>query len=238
MSLLYVYAKNVHSKEKDMKYYMHHIGDFKKDTSYLTHRQRSIYMEMLWMYYDEERPLVKDTKVLALKCQATIEEIELLLSLYFNEEEKCYRHRRIDNELEATYKKSEMARKSAEARWGNDSMRSHTERNANDMLPNTHNPLPNNNNMSEIQELCDKTFIEFWDMYPKVERKVGKVKCEEKWKARKLYNMIDKIKDHIRSMKETKQWKEGFVPAPLTYINQSRWEDDITKPLVRKAITL
>jgi hypothetical protein len=27
-------------------------------------------------------------------------------------------------------------------------------------------------------------------------------------------------------MKQSKQWKDGFNPAPLTYINQERWEDD------------
>ena len=29
-------------------------------------------------------------------------------------------------------------------------------------------------------------------------------------------------------MKETKQWKDSdgqFIPMPLTYINQARWED-------------
>lgn len=26
-------------------------------------------------------------------------------------------------------------------------------------------------------------------------------------------------------MKRTKQWQDGFEPAPLTFINQKRWED-------------
>jgi hypothetical protein len=38
----------------------------------------------------------------------------------------------------------------------------------------------------------------------------------------------EKIINHVKSMKETKQWKDSdgqFIPNPLTYINQARWED-------------
>jgi hypothetical protein len=29
-------------------------------------------------------------------------------------------------------------------------------------------------------------------------------------------------------MKETKSWKEGFVPAPMTVLNQERYNDGTT----------
>jgi hypothetical protein len=68
-------------------------------------------------------------------------------------------------------------------------------------------------------------FEEFWKEYP-VNRKVGKKPCMDKWGSKGLDNIADKIMSHVKTMKQSKSWKEGFNPAPLTYINQERWEDD------------
>lgn len=70
-------------------------------------------------------------------------------------------------------------------------------------------------------------FAEFWDAYPKTSRKVGKTACQKKWKARNLDAIADQIISHVKSMAVTKTWLDGFEPAPLTYINQSRWDDEI-----------
>ena len=67
-------------------------------------------------------------------------------------------------------------------------------------------------------------FDEFWNLYPPV-RKTNKKGCMEKWKAKDLDLIADKVIGYVKTMKETKQWKEGFVPAPMTLINQERWED-------------
>ena len=214
-----------------MNFYSHHIGDFKKDTSFLTHEQRSIYLELMWMYYDQERPLENNIQLLAMKTQARIDQIELLLSLYFDKDDKCYRHKRIDEELEKTYEKSAKARENATKRWGN--MQTQCDGNANAMLPNTQDPIPKTHNTLSLeeQELCDKTFIEFWDIYPKNERKIRKKSCEEKWKKKKLYKIADQIFNHVRIMKNSDQWRRGYSPGPIVYINQERWLDDVEKEL-------
>ena len=67
-------------------------------------------------------------------------------------------------------------------------------------------------------------FDEFWNEYPNV-RKTNKKGCMEKWKAKDLDLIADKVIGYVKVMKETKQWKEGFVPAPMTILNQERWED-------------
>jgi hypothetical protein len=67
-------------------------------------------------------------------------------------------------------------------------------------------------------------FDDFWNIYPPV-RKTNKKGCMEKWKAKDLDLIADKVISYVKTMKETKQWKEGFVPAPMTLINQERWED-------------
>lgn len=68
-------------------------------------------------------------------------------------------------------------------------------------------------------------FEDFWKEFP-VNRKVGKKPCMDKWGKKGLDNIADRIINHVKAMKQSKQWKDGFNPAPLTYINQERWEDD------------
>ena len=67
-------------------------------------------------------------------------------------------------------------------------------------------------------------FDDFWNEYPPV-RKTNKKGCMEKWQAKDLDLIADKVIGYVKTMKETKSWKEGFVPAPMTLINQERWED-------------
>ena len=68
-------------------------------------------------------------------------------------------------------------------------------------------------------------FDDFWAAYPK---KKEKKKCKAKWKTRKLDHLADMIiADIVNRLKNDRQWLEGFVPNPLTYINGDRWEDDI-----------
>ena len=67
-------------------------------------------------------------------------------------------------------------------------------------------------------------FDEFWNLYPPV-RKNNKKGCLEKWQSKDLDLIADKIIGYVKVMKETKSWKEGFVPAPMTLLNQERWDD-------------
>jgi hypothetical protein len=80
-------------------------------------------------------------------------------------------------------------------------------------------------------------FERFWEIYPK---KVNKKGCEAKWKSLKLDSKIDLIIDKLKKQCLSKQWIEGFIPNPLTYLNQERWEDetpeDYTKTISQKTI--
>ena len=67
-------------------------------------------------------------------------------------------------------------------------------------------------------------FDRFWNSYPKRENKKG---CEEKWKSKKLDSKIDEVLSFIEKAKGTDRWKKGFVKAPLVFINQESWNDDI-----------
>lgn len=68
-------------------------------------------------------------------------------------------------------------------------------------------------------------FDRFWEAWPRTERKTAKAECRKRWKARGLEALADQIVRHVEAMAQTRQWREGFEPAPLTYLNQRRWED-------------
>ena len=103
-----------------MHYYQHHIGDFIKATARLTDSQTMAYLRLLWMYYDNEKPLKPDTKLLAFQIGATVQETELLLESFFWLADNGWHHTRCDQEI-ADYhamldKKSNAGRASAERR--------------------------------------------------------------------------------------------------------------------------
>lgn len=68
-------------------------------------------------------------------------------------------------------------------------------------------------------------FAEFWEVWPKSDRKVAKADCLKKWKAKGLENIAERIVEHVEACKQTRKWLDGYEPAPLTYINQQRWLD-------------
>ena len=75
-------------------------------------------------------------------------------------------------------------------------------------------------------------FSEFWDIYPST-RKVNKKTCLERWANKNLDAIADEVISYVKKMKHTKSWKDGFSPAPLTLLNQERWNDGDV-PNVRK----
>ena len=73
-------------------------------------------------------------------------------------------------------------------------------------------------------------FLRFWKVYPK---KVGKGAA---WKAfLKLdpdAEHVDKMVSTIELWKKSKEWTKDdgqFIPHPTTWLNQGRWEDELSK---------
>ncbi len=75
-------------------------------------------------------------------------------------------------------------------------------------------------------------FADFWEAYPS---KVARPTCEAKWKAKKLDPIADTIIDDIRKRSATdRKWLDGFIPNPLTYLNQERWTDSIDQSAAKQ----
>lgn len=68
-------------------------------------------------------------------------------------------------------------------------------------------------------------FAEFWTAYP---NKTAKPQCLAKWKAKHLDAIADRIlADVAKKAAQDRRWLDGFVPNPLTYLNQERWNDPV-----------
>jgi uncharacterized protein YdaU (DUF1376 family) len=100
-----------------MHYYQHHIGDFIKDTSFLTNEEVGIYMKLIWLYYDTEAPLPNDTPVLAMKlnCRGSEQTVRNILGLYFRFIDDRWHHTRCDDEIAHFHKQLEVASKAGKA---------------------------------------------------------------------------------------------------------------------------
>lgn len=70
-------------------------------------------------------------------------------------------------------------------------------------------------------------FISFWKAWPINDRKQAKGKCLEAWKKASAERDAALILAHVERMKASEDWRKQsgqFVPAPLVYLNQRRWE--------------
>jgi len=87
-----------------MHYYQHHIGDFIKDTSFLTNEEIGIYLKLIWLYYDSEKPLPNNLFELGMKTATRDNRVELegLLGMFFvlDLQNQCWHHTRCDKEIE------------------------------------------------------------------------------------------------------------------------------------------
>ena len=83
----------------------------------------------------------------------------------------------------------------------------------------------NNTHINNTQLTTLTSFDVFWAVYPKRENKKG---CEEKWKAKKLDSKSKEILEFIEKAKESDRWKKGYIKAPLVFLNQESWNDDIS----------
>lgn len=134
-----------------MHYYQHHIGDFIKATARLSDAQTMAYLRLLWMYYDSEKPLKSDIKVLAFQIGATPEDTELLLESFFILCENGWHQTRCDKEIqeyrEFLNKKSNAGKASAERRKNSSSTPVQHPFNSSStdvQLTNNHKPITNN----------------------------------------------------------------------------------------------
>jgi uncharacterized protein YdaU (DUF1376 family) len=137
-----------------MHYYQHHIGDFIKDTSFLTNEEVGIYLKLLWLYYDTETPLPNSLFDLAMKVNARNQQEELagILGMFFKLEDNEWHHSRCDKEISHYQQQLNTASKAGKAsalkralnKESTDVERSLDLRSTSVQPTNNHEPITNN----------------------------------------------------------------------------------------------
>ncbi len=73
-------------------------------------------------------------------------------------------------------------------------------------------------------------FDEFWSAWPTGGRKAAQEQCRQKWITKGCDGIADQILRSLEAHKRSRDWtKDGgtYIPAPLVWINQSRWEGEV-----------
>lgn len=213
-----------------------YIADYLADTSRLTTEQHGAYLLLLIDYW-RNGPLPDDNAVLAQITRMSPDawgNARSTLQAFFKQESNKWVHGRVEAELLKAKHNSETnsrrAKAAAKARWD-------TESNATSYAPSMPRavlenmleecPSPSPSQVIKNNTSADADFEKFWEVWPSSQRKVAKQKCLAIWKQKKLSQKTDQIIAHVKSLKSTKQWTDGYDPAPLTYLNQGRYDDGI-----------
>lgn len=67
-------------------------------------------------------------------------------------------------------------------------------------------------------------FLRFWTAWPPSARKHSRGKCWTLWRQKDFDQIAPEILAHVEALKASSDWQREFVPAPLVYLNQRRWE--------------
>tara|TARA_R110001592_G_scaffold111372_6_gene308485 strand:- start:9486 stop:10301 length:816 start_codon:yes stop_codon:yes gene_type:complete len=96
-----------------MNYYPHHIGDFNSATRHLSRIERSVYRDLIDLYYDTEKALSEDQaslcRLIIARSSEEVEAVKQVLAEFFTLGEDGYSHSRCDQEIEKYQAKARQA---------------------------------------------------------------------------------------------------------------------------------
>ncbi len=80
-------------------------------------------------------------------------------------------------------------------------------------------------------------FERFWNVYPK---KVGKGEAWKIWKRMRFDTEIDRFIKAVEKQSRSDDWKKNngqYIPNPSTWLNQGRWDDELSYGKYSSSIT-
>ena len=206
-----------------MIWYKFHIGDYLTHTVHLSDAEDLAYRRLLDLYYMSEKAIPLDTESVARKIRLDLDITESVLNEFFEHSENGYYNHRCHVEI-AKYNHQVENNRQLGKRGGRPlKTESITETKAN-TNPNR-NRNRKRNTITSVTPTASR-FDEFWNNWPTSKRKVAKSACKAKWERLALDPLADKINAVVARLRASEQWISGYEPAPLTFINQKRWEDD------------
>jgi len=208
-----------------MIWYKFHLGDYITHTTHLSDAEDLAYRRLLDLYYMSEKLIPLNTESVARKIRIDLDITESVLGEFFERTENGYFNHRCDAEV-AKYQ----AQVATNQRLGKLGGRPKKTESVSESEPKVNPKKIQIKNINTISsQATTSRFDEFWSTWPTSKRKVAKSTCEAKWLKLKLDTVADRIISNVNTLKGSEQWTTGFEPAPLTYINQRRWEDGVAE---------
>jgi uncharacterized protein YdaU (DUF1376 family) len=208
-----------------MIWYKFHLGDYITHTTHLSDAEDLAYRRLLDLYYMSEKLIPLNTESVARKIRIDLDITESVLGEFFEKTENGYFNHRCDAEV-AKYQ----AQVATNQRLGKLGGRPKKTESVSESEPKVNPKKIQIKNINTISsQATTSRFDDFWSVWPTSKRKVAKSTCEAKWIKMKLDTVADRIISNVNTLKGSEQWTTGFEPAPLTYINQRRWEDGVAE---------
>jgi uncharacterized protein YdaU (DUF1376 family) len=224
-----------------MKFYKRFPGDIMKKTSGLTMAQFGAYDRLIDWCYANEQPVDPDEVYTITHAQTPADrrDVDKVLAKFFQREPDGYRQERIEEVIAEALPKIEAARENGK-KGGRPPKPKPT-----GLLPETQDATEAVNSLKAIQSQSISSpkklskaspshppsagrFAEFWHAWPKSERKQDRKACAAKWKLHGLDAQCDAILVDLATKRQTTKWQEGYIEAPLVYLNNERWLDGVT----------
>ncbi len=217
-----------------MKWYPRNVGDYLGRTLALTFEEDGAFTRLLDAYYATEEPLPANAMQLHRTCRCTTpaerDLVDRVVRMFFEPSEDGWRNAKADAEIKKSNEISDKRRLAAESRHGKDHASADASACASAEHLHTQSQSQSQKELKpSVRPARDVGFDLFWATWPKSKRKVGKDACQRKWNDHwSKPGFVGKdVLAHVAAMKQTKQWLDGFEPAPLTYLNQGRWKDGL-----------
>jgi uncharacterized protein YdaU (DUF1376 family) len=210
-----------------MHYYKFNIADWHLATSHLSLLEEVVYFKLINFYYDTELPIPVETETVIrrLRLKSNLAIFKQILQEFFVLQDDGWHHQRCDIEISKYHSKAEVNREVGKLGGrpkktndvGNPQItQTVSEINPQVTLTNNQEPITNINTYTQEFEL-------FWKSYPRHEAKSAAMKAFKKVKVD-----INILLKAVAQQKTSKQWQENIIPHASTWLNQSRWEDEIT----------
>jgi uncharacterized protein YdaU (DUF1376 family) len=206
-------------------WYKFHLGDYITHTTHLSDAEDLAYRRLLDLYYMSETLIPLNAELVARKIRIDLDITESVLGEFFEKTENGYFNHRCH--VEISKYQAQVANNQRLGKLGGRPKKTESITESKPKVNPKKIQIQNINTISS--QATTSRFDEFWSTWPASKRKVAKSTCEAKWLKLKLDTVADQIIASVNALKGSEQWTSGFDPAPLTYINQRRWEDGVAE---------
>ena len=226
-----------------MNFYKRYIGDYQRDTGHLSILEHGAYGLLLDAFYARNGQLPVEKRLLHRLLRATTREerkaVDSVLAEFWTLEDGNWLNRRALSEILKAKSQADTNRRIATERETKRTTKRDTNRSTKSEPIHSHSQIPEPEKSKQppkppARKLADvpEGFSHWYNAYP---QKVGKLAAIKAWKKIKPSKTLAvQMAEAIRNQVEQHHFQNGrgedFVPNPSTWLNQGRWEDEISPP--------